>query len=275
MNNVINLNMEELTKVQTYTITTKDGKPLTLKGELAKNVSALDGLGKMTDKASLYKAIFITRIMHMESDDFKKSYSVKDGETFITKYLGYSKKTIGLYKDTIDMFFTSDGDVKNPVLENYNLAQLQELTKYIRNDMEKYDYILEEALDDLYSVCSAEFPFTMSSKNMRKAIDEYFTTVEEPTGSNEESTGSNEESTGSNEESTGSNEESTGSNEESSKTVPLTLDMMLAKAKTVLVRCSNAREMFDAYGHYTGDEIENHFRDTLDFVIGLLTIENK
>jgi hypothetical protein len=269
--------MEELTKVQTYTITTKDGKPLTLKGELAKNVSALDGLGKMTDKASLYKAIFITRIMHMESDDFKKSYSVKDGETFITKYLGYSKKTIGLYKDTIDMFFTSDGDVKNPVLENYNLAQLQELTKYIRNTMEKYDCDLDKALDDLYSVCSAEFPFTMSSKNMRKAIDEYFTTVEEPTGNNEESTGNNEESTGNNEESTGNNEESTGNNDESTGNAPQapTLDMMLAKAKTVLVRCSNAREMFDADGHYTGDDIENHFRDTLDFVIGLLTIENK
>ena len=256
MNNIINLNVNDLTNVTTYTITTKDGKPLTLKGELAKNVSALEGLSKMNDKATLYKAIFITKIMHMQADDFKAAYSVKDGESFITKYLGYSKKTIGLYRDTIDMFFTSDGDIKNPVLENYNLAQLQELTKYIRNTMEKYDCSLDKALDDLYSICSAEFPFTMSSKNMRKAIDNYFTVVEETVGNDTESTGNDTDLI------------------ENVSQAP-TLDMMLTKARTVLVRCSNAREMFDNDGHYTGDDIENHFRDTLDFVIGLLTIENK
>jgi len=274
MNNTINLNVNELATVKEYTITTKDGKPLKLTGELACNVSVLEGLGKMTDKATLYKAIFLTKIIHMDNAEFKDKYSVKDGMSFVTKYLGYTKTTADLYRTTIDMFF-KDGDLMYKQLTEYNLAQLQELCKFVRTDMERNGLDLDNAINDLCMICEAEFPFTMSSKNMRKAIDKYFTTVEEPAGNNEESTGNNEESTGNNEESTGNNEESTGNNEESTKTVSLTLDMMLTKAKTVLVRCENARSMFDADGHYTGDDIENHFRDTLDFVIGLLTIENK
>ena len=258
MNNVINLNMSELTNVEKYTITTKDGKPLTLTGELARNVSALDGLGKMTDKATLYKAIFITKIMHMNGPEFKEKYSVKDSTTFVTKYLGYTKTTIDLYKNTIDMFF-NDGELVFKELAEYNLAQLQELCKFVRTDMEKNGLDLDNAINDLCMICATEFPYTMSSKNMRKAIDKYFATVEEPTGNGEEPTGNGEESTGN---------ETT-----ENKLAPVTLDMMLSKAKTVLTRCANAREMFDDDGHYTGDEIENHFRDTLDFVIGLLTIE--
>ena len=253
MNNTINLNVNELATVKEYTITTKDGKPLKLTGELACNVSVLEGLGKMTDKATLYKAIFLTKIIHMDNAEFKDKYSVKDGMSFVTKYLGYTKTTADLYRTTIDMFF-KDGDLMYKQLTEYNLAQLQELCKFVRTDMERNGLDLDNAINDLCMICEAEFPFTMSSKNMRKAIDKYFTTVEEPAGNNEESTGNNEEST---------------------KTVSLTLDMMLTKAKTVLVRCENARSMFDADGHYTGDDIENHFRDTLDFVIGLLTIENK
>ncbi len=270
MNNVINLNMNELTSVEKYTITTKDGKALTITGELARNVSALDGLGKMTDKATLYKAIFITKIMHMKSDDFKEKYSVKDGTTFITKYLGYTKTTIDLYKNTIDMFF-NDGEIVYKELAEYNLAQLQELCKFVRTDMEKNGLDLDNAINDLCMICATEFPYTMSSKNMRKAIDKYFTTVEEPVESNDESTGNNDESTGNNDESTGNNDESTGN-----KPAPITLETMLSKCKIVLSRCENIRNYgFDADGHYIGDDIENHFRDTLDFIIGLLTIENK
>ena len=271
MNNVINLNMTELTNVENYTIVTKDGKKLALTGELAKNVSALDGLGKMTDKATLYKAIFITKIMHMKSDDFKEKYSVKDSTTFITKYLGYTKTTIDLYKNTIDMFF-NNGELVYNDLADYNLAQLQELCKFVRTDMEKNGLDLDNAINDLCMICATEFPYTMSSKNMRKAIDKYFATVEEPSGNEttgNETTGN--ESTGNNDESTGNNDESTGN-----KVTPVTLETMLSKCKTVLSRCENIRnDGFDADGHYLGDEIESHFRDTLDFIIGLLAIENK
>lgn len=270
MNNVININMSELTNVEKYTITTKQGKALTLTGELARNVSALDGLGKMTDKATLYKAIFITKIMHMKSDDFKDKYSVKDGTTFITKYLGYTKTTIDLYKNTIDMFF-NDGEIVYKELAEYNLAQLQELCKFVRTDMEKNGLDLDNAINDLCMICATEFPYTMSSKNMRKAIDKYFDTVEEPNDNTTESETTGNESIGNNEESNGDE------NTTDSKPAPVTLDTMLSKCKTVLVRCQNAREMFDDDGNYTGDktELENHFRDTLDFVIGLLAIENK
>ena len=273
MNNIINLNVNELTNVKKYTITTKDGKSLTLTGELARNVSALDGLGKMTDKATLYKAIFITKIMHMNSPEFKEKYSVKDSTTFITKYLGYTKTTIDLYKNTIDMFF-NDGELVYEELAEYNLAQLQELCKFVRTDMEKNGLDLDNAINDLCMICETEFPYTMSSKNMRKAIDKYFTTVEEPTN---ESAGNVTESAGNVTESAGNDTESAGNDTESAGNKPQapTLDMMLTKCKTVLVRCQNAREMFDGDGHYTGDEMEAHFRDTLDFVIGLLTIENK
>lgn len=266
MNNTINLNVNELATVKEYTITTKDGKPLKLTGELACNVSVLEGLGKMTDKATLYKAIFITKIIHMDSAEFKEKYSVKDGMSFVTKYLGYTKTTADLYKTTIDMFF-KDGDIMYKQLTEYNLAQLQELCKFVRTDMERNGLDLDNAINDLCMICEAEFPFTMSSKNMRKAIDKYFTTVDEPN----DSTADNSESAADNSETTADNSESTADN----KPQPITLEMMVTKARTVLARCSNAREMFNADGHYTGDDIENHFRDTLDFVIGLLTIENK
>ncbi len=260
MNNVINLNMSELTNVENYTIITKEGKKLALTGELAKNVSALDGLGKMTDKATLLKAIFITKIMHMKSNDFKEKYSVKDSTTFVTKYLGYTKTTIDLYKNTIDMFF-NDGELVYNELADYNLAQLQELCKFVRTDIEKNGLDLDNAINDLCMICATEFPYTMSSKNMRKAIDKYFATVKEPTEN---------ESTASNDESTGNNDESTGN-----KPTPITLETMISKCKTVHSRCEVIRaDAFNSDGHYVGDDIENHFRDTLDFIIGLLTIEN-
>lgn len=271
MNNVINLNMSELTNVEKYTITTKDGKPLTLTGELARNVSALDGLGKMTDKATLYKAIFITKIMHMNGPEFKEKYSVKDSTTFITKYLGYTKTTIDLYKNTVDMFF-NDGEIVYKELAQYNLAQLQELCKFVRTDMEKNGLDLDNAINDLCMICETEFPYTMSSKNMRKAIDKYFATIEEPT----ENESTENESTGN--ESTGNDDNATGNDDNAtdSKPAPVTLETMISKCKTVYSRCEVVRnDAFDSDGHYIGDDIENHFRDTLDFIIGLLAIENK
>lgn len=275
MNNTINLNVNELATVKEYTITTKDGKPLKLTGELACNVSVLEGLGKMTDKATLYKAIFITKIIHMDSAEFKEKYSVKDGMSFVTKYLGYTKTTADLYKNTIDMFF-EDGDLRFKQLTEYNLAQLQELCKFVRTDMERNGLDLDSAINDLCMICEAEFPFTMSSKNMRKAIDKYFATIDETTADNKDSTANNSDSTADNKDSIADNSDSTTDNSDSTadnKPQALTLDMMLTKCKTVLVRCKNAREMFGDDGHYTGDEMEAHFRDTLDFVIGLLEMK--
>ncbi len=126
-------------------------------------------------------------------------------------------------------------------------------------------YKFDEAYAELMEVAPAEFPYTMSASKIRKAVSAYFNTVEEP-----ETAGNETETAGNETETTGEIETPENETENAGNDI-----LTPETAMTILSRCKSARMAFNDDGTYAGDiaDIADHFRDTLDFVIGLLEIK--
>ena len=244
--------VNRLASVNEYEFVTREGKPLKVTGELASDLSVYYGMSALGNKATFESAHRIRNIMNMSAELLNDKYGVKSGTAFITKYMGLAKGSISNYKKVADIFFNEhDSDVKDSVFSVYNFAQLQEMSVFITLYMENRHSEADEAYSYLAEIAPAEFPYTMSASKIRNAVKKYFNTVDEKTV---------DEPTETTETETETAETETAETIESAR----------SRMMTVLSRCKSAREAFDENGHYLGDEIENHFRDTLDFIIELL-----
>lgn len=252
-----------LASVDKYQFMTADGKLLTVSGELAKDLSVYFGMQSFGNKATFEMAFRIKKIMDMNAEDLNEKYSVKSGTAFITKYLGLKKGTISNYKKVADMFFNPDNsEVKDEVFSVYNFAQLQELsvfiTKYINERFADY----EESYEMLKEIVETDFPYTMSAGKIRKAVVEWFSTVdidESETAETSEPETSEPET----------------SEPETSEPENVDIDLsgvcmaILSKCKTTLDEC------FDDSGNYRGnaDDISEHFRTLLKQFVEMLEIK--
>ena len=258
-NTLINSEVATLANVEKYTFKTAEGKDLTVTGELAKDLSVYYGMTALGNKATFETAHRIRNIMNMNAEMLNDKYGVKSGTKFVERFLGLKKGTISNYKKVADYFFNeTDSDTKDGVFSVYNFAQLQELSVFIVTLVNDKAYKFEEAYTELMEVAPAEFPYTMSASKIRKAVSAYFNTVEEP-------------------ETAGNETETAGEVEEPENETETTRNDILTPetAMTILSRCKSARMAFNDDGTYAGEmtDITDHFRDTLDFVIGLLEIK--
>ena len=249
--------VNRLANVTEYEFVTREGKPLKVTGELASDLSVYYGMSALGNKATFESAHRIRNIMNMTAETLNDKYGVKSGTAFITKYMGLAKGSISNYKKVADIFFNEhDSDVRDSVFSVYNFAQLQEMSVFITLYMENRHAEMIEAYEYLAEIAPAEFPYTMSAAKIRNAVKAYFKTVDENVV----------------DEATGETPEATGETPETPETpeAPETLESAHSRMFTVLERCKSARLAFDDNGNYTGDDITNHFRDTLDFIIELL-----
>ena len=264
MLNLINAeNVNALTNVEEYTFTTVEGKSLTVKGELAKDLSVYFGMSTLGNKATFEQAHRLRNIMEMPAEEIVDKYSVKNGERFITKYLGLAKGSISNYRKVADYFFMKDSsEIRDSEFTEYNFSQLQELSVYIVKYMDKKHCEFEEAYEALKEVVKADYPYTMSCAKMRKAIKEEFEVVDEKTA--EETTA--EEKTA---------EETTAEETTAEETTQQIININEV-AFAVLNRCKVVlSEAFDEDNNYRGnaEDISEHFRTTLVDIIGMLEIK--
>ena len=268
-NTLIKAEVATLANVDKYTFKTAEGKELTVTGELAKDLSVYYGMTALGNKATFETAHRIRNIMNMKAETLNDKYGVKSGTKFVERFLGLKKGTISNYKKVADYFFNeTDSETRDGVFSVYNFAQLQELSVFIVTLVNDKAYKFEEAYAELVEVAPAEFPYTMSASKIRKAVSAYFNTVEEP-----ETAGNDAETAGNDAETVGEVEEleTAGNGTENTGNGALTPETAMA----ILSRCKSARMAFNDNGTYAGEmaDITDHFRDTLDFVIGLLEIK--
>lgn len=267
-NTLINSEVATLANVDKYTFKTAEGKDLTVTGELAKDLSVYYGMTALGNKATFETAHRIRNIMNMNAEMLNDKYGVKSGTKFVERFLGLKKGTISNYKKVADYFFNeTDSDTKDGVFSVYNFAQLQELSVFIVTLVNDKAYKFDEAYAELMEVAPAEFPYTMSASKIRKAVSAYFNTVDEPETVNEPENAGNEPENAGND----TNEPENGNETENAGNSVLTPETAMA----ILSRCKSARMAFNDDGTYAGEmtDITDHFRDTLDFVIGLLEIK--
>lgn len=255
--------VNRMSEIKEYKFTTKDGKPLTVTGELARDLAIYFDMATLGNKATFEIAHRIRNIMDTPAETLKEKYAVDSGSKFIDKYLGLAKGTISNYKKVADMFFEkTSSNVRDAVFEVYNFAQLQELSVYIVKYMDKKHSEFDEAYKALLECVTADYPFTMSASKIRSAIRKEFEAVDEKKIV--------DENAGNETETAGNETETVGNETENAGNVPTFTN---ETAFTILNRCKSARMTFDENGEYVGDDIVNHFRDTLDFIIKIL--ENK
>ena len=249
MFNLINTeNVNALANVENYTFTTAEGKSLTVKGELAKDLSVYFGMSTLGNKAAFEQAHRLRNIMNMPTEEISDKYSVKNGESFITKYLGLAKGSISNYRKVADYFFMSNSsEIRDSEFAEYNFSQLQELSVYIVKYMDKKHCEFDEAYEALKEIVQGEYPYTMSCAKMRKAIKKEFEIVEEKTAETTDTAETTQQSININE-----------------------------VAFAVLNRCKVVlSEAFDDDNNYRGnaEDISEHFRTTLVDIIGMLEIK--
>ena len=264
MFNLINTeNVNALANVNEYSFTTAEGKSLTVKGELAKDLSVYFGMSTLGNKATFEQAHRLRNIMNMPTEEISDKYSVKNGETFITKYLGLAKGSISNYRKVADYFFMNDSsEIRDSEFAEYNFSQLQELSVYIVKYMDKKHCEFDEAYEALKEIVQGEYPYTMSCAKMRKAIKKEFEIVDEKTAETAETA----------ETETAEETEITETETETAKDSININEIAFA----VLNRCKVVlSEAFDDNNNYRGnsEDISEHFRTTLVDIIGMLEIK--
>lgn len=254
-------NVNALANVKNYTFTTADGKTLTVTGELAKDLSVYFGMSTLGNKATFEQAHRLRNIMNMPTEEISDKYSVKNGETFITKYLGLAKGSISNYRKVADYFFMKDSsEIRDSEFSEYNFSQLQELSVYIVKYMEKKHCEFDEAYEALKEVVQGDYPYTMSCAKMRKAIKKEFEIVDEKKTETETAP-----------------ETETATETEVTETETETESININEvAFAVLNRCKVVlSEAFDDDNNYRGnaEDLSEHFRTTLIDIIGMLEIK--
>lgn len=259
--------INKLATVNQYTFITKEGKSLTVKGQLAKDLSVYYGMTAVGNKATFETAHRLRNITGMTAGDLKDKYNVESGTEFATKYMGLQKGTISNYAKTAKFFFKEDaGEVRDEVFSAYNFSQLQELGVYIVKYMDTKHAEFEEAYKALTEVVAVDYPYTMSSAKIRSAIRKEFDVVEEPkaTEAKKESEATGETST-------------TGETVATGDTSPvITYEDLMAYARLAKARCEDIlADCFDTEGNYKGEDPSGHLKLTCEFIRDLFTISPK
>lgn len=258
--------INNLATVSQYTFITKEGKPLTVTGELAKDLSVYYGMTAVGNKATFETAHRLRNITSMTAEDLKEKYNVETGTEFATKYMGLQKGTISNYAKTAKFFFKADaGEVRDEVFSTYNFSQLQELGVYIVKYMETKHSEYDEAYEALKEIVAVDFPYTMSSAKIRSAVKKSFDIVDEPKSTKTKKATS--ETTG----------ETTGETVATGETSPvMTYEDLMTYARLAKARCEDIlADCFDEEGNYKGDEPADHLKLTCEFIRDLFTISPK
>lgn len=259
--------INNLATVSQYTFITKEGKPLTVTGELAKDLSVYYGMTAVGNKATFETAHRLRNITGMTAEDLKEKYNVDTGTEFATKYMGLQKGTISNYAKTAKFFFKVDaGEVRDEIFSAYNFSQLQELGVYIVKYMDTKHAEFEEAYEALKEIVAVDFPYTMSSAKIRSAIRKAYDVVDEP-----KATKAKKAKTG---ETTGETAGETVSSGENSPV--MTYEDLMAYARLAKARCEDIlADCFDEEGNYKGDDPVGHLRLTCEFIRDLFTVSPK
>lgn len=258
--------INNLATVSQYTFITKEGKPLTVTGELAKDLSVYYGMTAVGNKATFETAHRLRNITGMTAEDLKEKYNVETGTEFATKYMGLQKGTISNYAKTAKFFFKVDaGEVRDEVFSAYNFSQLQELGVYIVKYMETKHSEYDEAYEALKEIVAVDFPYTMSSAKIRSAVKKSFDIVDEPKATKTKKATS--ETTG----------ETTGETVATGETSPvMTYEDLMTYARLAKARCEDIlADCFDEEGNYKGEEASEHLKLTCEFIRDLFTISPK
>lgn len=258
--------INNLATVNQYTFITKEGKPLTVTGELAKDLSVYYGMTAVGNKATFETAHRLRNITAMTAEDLKEKYNVETGTEFATKYMGLQKGTISNYAKTAKFFFKEDaGEVRDDVFSAYNFSQLQELGVYIVKYMEDKHAEYEEAYEALKEIVAVDFPYTMSSAKIRSAVKKAFNIVEEPKATKATKKATNGETV------------TTGETVATGENSPvMTYEDLMAYARLAKARCEDIlADCFDDDGNYKGDDPVGHLRLTCEFISDLFTISPK
>lgn len=259
--------INNLATVSQYTFITKEGKPLTVTGELAKDLSVYYGMTAVGNKATFETAHRLRNITAMTAEDLKEKYNVETGTEFATKYMGLQKGTISNYAKTAKFFFKDDaGEVRDEVFSVYNFSQLQELGVYIVKYMETKHAEYAEAYSALCEIAPTEFPYTMSSAKIRSAVKKAFNIVEEPKATKATKAKVGETIS-----------ETTGETVATGETSPvMTYEDLMTYARLVKARCEDIlADCFDEEGNYKGDDPAGHLRLTCEFIRDLFTVSPK
>lgn len=257
--------INNLATVEQYTFITKEGKPLTVKGQLAKDLSVYYGMTAVGNKATFETAHRLRNITAMTADDLKEKYNVETGTEFATKYMGLQKGSISNYAKTAKFFFKEDeGVVRDDIFSAYNFSQLQELGVYIVKYMDSKHADFDEAYEALKEVVAVDYPYTMSSAKIRSAVRKEFETVDEPKASKTKKS-----------DKTDSEISTSGETVSSGNTSPvMAYEDLMDYARLAVARCSEILENgFDEDGIYKGEDAEAHLKLTCEFIVGLFTIK--